>query len=83
VLVMADFADSTPLTTPTDPDATTSKLSAAQTFRMRIARDDLDRAREMDLATASNADLQLILGAITSSLYSVLQIAEDLGRGES
>jgi hypothetical protein len=80
---MADFADSTPLQTLTDPDAKTSRLSAAQTFRIRVARDDLDRARQMDLATASNADLLLILGAITSSLYSVLQIAEDLGQGES
>lgn len=53
-------------------------LNACQHFRMRIARNDLDRVRELDSAGTSSAELVLMVGALTSSLYNVLQLVDDL-----
>ncbi|MFC1429614.1 hypothetical protein ACEZDB_02960 [Streptacidiphilus sp. N1-3] len=54
------------------------KLDAAQTFRIKVALNDLLQAQQLDYSTAKGADLMLVTGALTSSLYSVLQIVEDI-----
>ena len=59
-------------------------LSPSQEFRVRVARNDLDRVRGRDLSAAPASELQLEIGAIVSSLYNVLQVVEDLAvEGES
>ncbi|MHA6761827.1 hypothetical protein [Streptacidiphilus sp. PAMC 29251] len=54
------------------------KLDATQTFRVKVALNDLLQAQQLDYSTAKGADLVLTTGALTSSLYSVLQIIEDI-----
>ena len=75
---MADFADSTPLHLLTEPDAPRPVLTPSQDFRANVARGDLERVRHLDLATLSNATLLLELGALTSSLYSVLAVLDQV-----
>ncbi|MEZ0089719.1 hypothetical protein [Streptacidiphilus sp. EB129] len=53
-------------------------LTAPQDFRVRVARNDLERARQLELGGAPAAELLLIVGALTSSLYNVLQLVGDL-----
>ena len=54
------------------------KLDATQSFRIRVALNDLAQAQQLNYSTAKGADLVLVAGALTSSLYSVLQILEDI-----
>jgi hypothetical protein len=63
---------------PTWSDSTASKLTPTQDFRVRIARNDLEQARQLDSAAASNAQLLLAIGYLTSSLFNVLQLVDDL-----
>ena len=65
----------------TEPSTARPHLTPAQDFRARIARNDLERARSLDLAAAPPAELVLLVGALTSSLYGVLQIVDDLAAG--
>ena len=53
-------------------------LNACQDFRVGIARNDLERAHELDSTRASNDELLLMVGALTSSLYNLLQLVDDL-----
>ena len=67
-------------------DQSRPTLSPSQDFRVRVARNDLDRVRGRDLSAVPASELQLEIGAIVSSLYNVLQIVEDLAvttEGES
>ena len=65
----------------TEPTTATSRLTLSQEFRVRVARNDLERARQLDLGGAPPAELVLMVGALTSSLYGVLQVVEDLAAG--
>ncbi|MHA6762055.1 hypothetical protein [Streptacidiphilus sp. PAMC 29251] len=58
------------------------KLDATQTFRIKVALNDLLQAQQLDYSTAKGADLALVTGALTSSLYSVLQIIENIAEIE-
>ncbi len=53
-------------------------LSPEQDFRLRIARNDLQSAHDMELAGASPSDMVQLLGALRSSLLNVLAIVDDL-----
>jgi hypothetical protein len=77
VLFMADSADSTTLllTGPADP---VRRLSHEQHFRLRVARNDLERAHELDLAGASPVQVALMTGALRSSLMNALAIIDNL-----
>ena len=57
-------------------------LNACQDFRIGIARNDLERARQLGSTGASNDELLLMVGALTSSLYNVLQLVDDLTQVE-
>ncbi len=59
-------------------DQSRPNLSPSQDFRVRVARNDLNRVRGRDLSAAPASELQLEIGALVSSLYSVLQVVEDL-----
>jgi hypothetical protein len=65
----------------TEPSAARVRLTPPQDFRVRVARNDLERARHLDLGGAPPAELVLMVGALTSSLYGVLQVVEDLAAG--
>jgi hypothetical protein len=75
---MADFADSTPLQILTEPDTSRPVLTPPQEFRIRVARYDLERVRDLDLSTTPASKLLLELGALVSSLYSVLGVLEQV-----
>ena len=75
---MADFTDSTPLQTLTEPELTRLSLTSVQDFRVRVARNDLERVRGLDLAAVSEETLLLELGAMSSSLYSVLAVLDEV-----
>ena len=53
-------------------------LSPEQDFRLRVARNDLDRAHELDLAGAEPFEVAQAAGALRSSLFNALQIIDDL-----
>ena len=53
-------------------------LSPEQDFRLRVARNDLDRAHELDLAGAPPFEVAQAAGALRSSLFNALQIIDDL-----
>lgn len=55
-----------------------ARLTPGQEFRIRVARNDLKRARELGESAATPAELELMMGALVSSLYNALQIVEDL-----
>ncbi len=55
-----------------------TRLTPGQEFRIRVARNDLKRARELGESGATPAELELMMGALVSSLYNALQIVEDL-----
>jgi hypothetical protein len=59
----------------------TTELTASQGVRLRIARNDLERARRLDLAAAPPHELVLLIGALTSSLFNVLQVVDDVTAG--
>ena len=59
-------------------DQSRPNLSPSQDFRVRVARNDLNRVRGRDLSAAPASELQLEIGALVSSLYNVLQVVEDL-----
>ena len=73
---MADSADSTTLLL-TDPADPVRRLSPEQHFRLRVARNDLDRAHELDLAGATPFEVAQAAGALRSSLMNALQIIDD------
>jgi len=73
---MADPADSTTLLL-TDPADPVRRLSPEQHFRLRVARNDLDRAHELDLAGATPFEVAQAAGALRSSLMNALQIIDD------
>ena len=77
---MADPAVSTlqPLASPV---SVRQPLSPSQDFRVRVARNDLDRVRGHDLSAAPASELQWEIGALVASLFNVLQIVEDLAVG--
>jgi hypothetical protein len=80
---MADPAVST-LQPPAVPPRVRRPLSPSHEFRVRVARNDLDRVRGRDLSAVPASELQLEIGALVSSLYNVLQVVEDLAvEGES
>ena len=56
-------------------------LTPGQDFRVRIARNDLERAGGLDLTAEPAAELVLMIGALVSSLFNVLQIVDDLAEG--
>ena len=58
-----------------------TRLTPSQEFRIRVARNDLKRARELGDSGATPAELELMMGALVSSLYNALQIVEDLAEG--
>jgi len=74
---MADSADST---TPvlTDPPDPVRRSAPEQDFRLRIARNDLQQAHELELAGATPFDLAMMAGALRSSLLNVLAIIDHL-----
>lgn len=74
---MADPADSTTLlmTTPVDP---VRRLTPEQDFRLRVARNDLERAHELDMAGAPASKVAQLAGALRSSLMNALAIVDDL-----
>ena len=74
---MADSADSTTLLL-TDTADPVRRLSPEQQFRLRVARNDLDRARELDLAGAPPSEVAQATGALRSSLMNALQIINDV-----
>lgn len=57
-----------------ETDAPRPVLTPSQDFRVNVARRDLERVHNLDLAALSNATLLLELGALTSSLYGVLAV---------
>ncbi|WP_152645584.1 hypothetical protein [Streptacidiphilus albus] len=59
-----------------------SRLTPPQDFRIRIARNDLENARKLSVAEAPQEELALVVGALTASLYNVLQLVDDLAAGE-
>jgi len=77
---MADSVDSSTLllTDPTDPADSVRRLSPEQDFRVRVARNDLVRAHELDLAGASAFDVAQAAGALRASLHNALAIIDDL-----
>jgi hypothetical protein len=75
---MADNADSTPLHLLTQPDAPRPVLTPPQEFRVRVAQHDLERIRDLDLATATSSKLLLELGSLISSLYTVLGVLDQV-----
>ena len=58
-----------------------NSLSPEQDFRVRVARNDLERAHELDLAGASVFDVAQAAGALRASLHNVLAIIDDLVQG--
>ncbi|MEZ0094543.1 hypothetical protein [Streptacidiphilus sp. EB129] len=63
----------------TEPEVTgRPRLSPTQDFRVRVARNDLEQAGQLDVGGTPPADLVLMVGALTSSLYNVLQLVADL-----
>ena len=74
---MADSADSSTLLL-TDPADPVRRLSPEQHFRLRVARNDLDRAHDLDLAGAEPFEVAQAAGALRSSLFNALQIIDDL-----
>jgi len=77
---MADSVDSSTLLL-TDPADPVRCLSPEQDFRVRVARNDLQRAHELDLAGASAFDVAQAAGALRASLHNVLAIIDDLVQG--
>jgi len=74
---MADSADYSTLLL-TDPADPVRRLSPEQDFRVRVARNDLDRAHELDLAGASAFEVAQAAGALRASLFNALAIIDDL-----
>jgi len=74
---MADSVDSSTLLL-TDPDDPVRCLSPEQDFRVRVARNDLDRAHELDLAGASSFEVAQAAGALRAGLHNALAIIDDL-----
>ena len=74
---MADPAVST-LQPLASPAPVRQPLSPSQEFRVRVARNDLNRVRGRDPSAVAASQLQLEIGAVVSSLYNVLQVVEDL-----
>lgn len=74
---MADSVDSSPLplTVSADP---VRRLSPEQDFRLRVARNDLHRAHELELAGASACEVAQLTGALRVSLMNVLAIVDNL-----
>ncbi len=58
------------------------RLDSGQSLRCRTALNDLAQAQQLDCTTATAPDLLFLIGALTSSLYTVLQIVEDLAEVE-
>ena len=55
-----------------------NSLSPEQEFRLRVARNDLTRAHELDLAGAPAFEVAQTAGALRSSLFNALAIINDL-----
>jgi len=66
-----------------DPADPVRCLSPEQDFRVRVARNDLDRAHELDLAGASAFDVAQAAGALRASLFNALAIIDDLVRARA
>ena len=52
------------------------RLSAAQQARLRLAKNRLEEAREMDPSSAPAAELLLTIGRLASALEDVIALAE-------
>lgn len=52
--------------------------SPVQDFRLRIARNDLKHAHELELAGAEPSEMVQLLGALRSSLMNTLAIVDQL-----
>ena len=78
---MADSVDSTTLML-TDPTDSVRRLSPEQEFRLRVARNDPDRALELDLAGVPVFELAQTARALRSSLFNALAIIDDLTGGQ-
>lgn len=63
---------------PADPADLVRRLSPEQHFRLRVARNDLQRAHELDLAGAPPFEVAQAAGALRSSLLNALAIIDDL-----
>jgi hypothetical protein len=74
---MADSADTLTLLL-TDPADPVRRLSPEQDFRLRIARNDLQQAHELELGGATPFDMAMVAGALRSSLLNVLAIIDHL-----
>jgi hypothetical protein len=61
-----------------NPAPPAQRLSPIQTFRLRVARNDLERVRELDMVGAETTELALMAGAVRASLLNALQIIDDL-----
>jgi hypothetical protein len=70
---MADSADSSTLRLIV-PDDPVRRLSPEQDFRLRIARNDLDQVRALELAGATAFEV----GALRSNLLNALAIIDHL-----
>lgn len=64
--------------TSTDPDGPVRRLSPEQEFRVRVARNDLNRAHELDRVGASAFEIAQAAGALRSSLHNTLAIIDYL-----
>ena len=67
----------------TTPGVERALLSPSQTFRVNVARADLDRARGLELAEASVTELMLTAAELMSSLGEVLRLVDELAEGRS
>ena len=65
----------------TTPGVERAPLSPSQTFRLNVARADLDRDRELELAEASVTELMLTAAELISSLGEVLRLVDELATG--
>jgi hypothetical protein len=55
-----------------------SSLTPQQEFRLRIARNDLERVRDLDMVGTAVTELALMAGALRASLMNTLAIIDDL-----
>jgi hypothetical protein len=65
----------------TAPGVERVPLSPSQSFRINVARADLDRARGLELAEASVTELMLTAAELISSLGEVLRLIDELAEG--
>ncbi|MEY9965340.1 hypothetical protein ABIA33_003382 [Streptacidiphilus sp. MAP12-16] len=86
---MADVVSPSTLTLPealgapmmqplTEPSTTRPRLTPAQDFRVRVARIDLERARQLDLGGAPPAELVLTVSSLIGSVLDLLRLVGDL-----